>query len=80
MLRGKRGRRPHAGQLAGWGFCALLFFVLAPHLRAEGTPAGTQIKSWAEITYEAPNGLSYTAVSDTLVFVVAQVAGVDLGQ
>ena len=61
---------------------ALCFFpvlaLFAPAVWAQ-TPAGTQINSFAEATYEAPNGLTFTAYSDTLVMIVAQVAGTDLG-
>ncbi len=60
---------------------ALCFFpvlaLFAPAVWAQ-TPAGTQINSFAQASYEAPNGLIYTAYSDTLVMVVAQVAGADL--
>ena len=61
---------------------ALCFFpvlaLCAPAVWAQ-TPAGTQINSFAQATYEAPNGMTFTAYSDTLVMVVAQVAGTDLG-
>ncbi len=60
---------------------ALCFFPLlalfAPAVWAQ-TPAGTQISSFAQASYEAPNGLTFLAYSDTLVMVVAQVAGTDL--
>ncbi len=60
---------------------ALCFFpmlaLFAPVVWAQ-TPAGTQISSFAQATYEASNGLTFTAYSDTLVMVVAQVAGTDL--
>ncbi len=60
---------------------ALCFFpvlaLFAPVVWAQ-TPAGTQINSFAEASYEAPNGLIFTAYSDTLLMVVAQVAGTDL--
>ena len=60
---------------------ALCFFpvlaLFAPAVWAQ-TPAGTQINSFAEASYEAPNGLIFTAYSDTLLMVVAQVAGTDL--
>jgi uncharacterized repeat protein (TIGR01451 family) len=60
---------------------ALCFFpvlaLFAPAVWAQ-TPAGTQISSFAQASYEAPNGLTFVAYSDTLVMVVAQVAGTDL--
>ncbi len=51
--------------------------LFAPAVWAQ-TPAGTQISSFAQASYEAPNGLTFLAYSDTLVMVVAQVAGTDL--
>ncbi len=51
--------------------------LFAPVVWAQ-TPAGTQISSFAQASYEAPNGLTFIAYSDTLVMVVAQVAGTDL--
>ncbi len=60
---------------------ALCFFpvlaLFAPAVWAQ-TPAGTQISSFAQASYEAPNGLTFLAYSDTLLMVVAQVAGTDL--
>ena len=60
---------------------ALCFFPLlalfAPAVWAQ-TPAGTQISSFAQASYEASNGLTFMTYSDTLVMVVAQVAGTDL--
>ncbi len=58
-------------------FCALALFF-APALWAKGTPAGTQIRNTAQVSYETSNALRYTVYSDTLVVVVGQVAGVDL--
>ena len=42
------------------------------------TPAGTEIRAAAEAIYETPNGIEHRVFSDTLVLIVAQVAGVDL--
>ncbi len=78
-LHGTAGQRPSFGHQVGRALCFFPVLALfAPAVRAQ-TPAGTQINSFAEATYEAPNGLIYTAYSDTLVMVVAQVAGQDIG-
>ena len=62
----------------GRALCLLpLLAFFAPVAWAQ-TPAGTQINSFAVASYEAPNGLVYTTYSDTLVMVVAQVAGQDI--
>ncbi len=73
-----RGRRPHSGRKAAWAICALFGLFLASDARGEGTPAGTQIRAWAELSYEDANSVSYTVTSDTVVVIVGQVAGVDI--
>jgi trimeric autotransporter adhesin len=70
------GRRPRSGLRAGWALCALLGAVSAGSLEAQ-TPAGTRIVSSVTATYEASNGTPYT-VTDSIVVVVGQVAGVDV--
>jgi uncharacterized repeat protein (TIGR01451 family) len=58
--------------------CFLAGSVLAaPALSAQGTPAGTHIRSWFTITFVL-GGSPYADVSDTVDLVVAQVAGPDL--
>lgn len=79
-LHGTAGQRPGFGHQLDRALCffpVLALFAPAPVVWAQ-TPAGTQINSFAEATYEAPNGLTFTAYSDTLVMVVAQVAGQDI--
>ena len=77
-LHGTAGQRPEFGHRLGRALCFFPVLALfAPAVWAQ-TPAGTQINSFAEASYEAPNGLIYTAYSDTLVMVVAQVAGQDI--
>lgn len=73
-----RGRRPHSGRKAVWALCALLSLFLAPEVWANGTPAGTQIRAWAEVSYEDANAQSFRVASDTVIVVVGQAAGVDL--
>jgi uncharacterized repeat protein (TIGR01451 family) len=70
------GRRPQSGLRAGWALCVLLGAVSAGSLGAQ-TPAGTRIVSYVSATYEASNGFPYT-VTDSVVVVVGQVAGVDV--
>src|SRR5438876_1027351 len=50
----------------------------APALEAQGTPAGTMIRSWAFVTYQNANAQQGVATSDTVSLLVGQVAGVDL--
>lgn len=77
-LHGTAGQRPGFGHQLGRALCFFPVLALcAPAVWAQ-TPAGTQINSFAQATYEASNGLTFTAYSDTLVMVVAQVAGTDL--
>jgi uncharacterized repeat protein (TIGR01451 family) len=73
-----RGRRPRSGRKAAWALCALFSLFLAPDVRAEGTPAGTQIRNWASVSYVDDNAIAYTVTSDTSVVVIGQAAGVDL--
>jgi len=42
------------------------------------TPAGTRIDNWAEVSFEASNGLVFSVLSDTVAITVGQVAGVDV--
>ena len=74
-LHGTAGQRPGFGHQLGRALCFLPVLALfAPAVWAQ-TPAGTQINSFAQATYEASNGLTFTAYSDTLIMVVAQVVG-----
>ena len=57
-------------------FCAALVLA-APALGAQGTPAGTVIRSWASVSFTI-GGFSYTYPSDTADLVVAQVGGADV--
>jgi uncharacterized repeat protein (TIGR01451 family) len=58
---------------------ALLLCVIATGLPAQDpTPAGTQISNVADATYQAENGITFTARSNVLVVTVGQVGGVDL--
>ena len=50
----------------------------APALEAQGTPAGTMIRSWAVVTYTNELAQQGFATSDTESLLVGQVAGVDL--
>lgn len=50
----------------------------AGELSAQGTPAGTAIRNWADATYQTANGLTLSVASDTSVVTVAQVVGLDL--
>src|SRR6059036_348608 len=52
--------------------------LTAPSLKAQGTPAGTVIRSWAFVTYQNANAQQGVATSDTVSLLVGQVAGVDL--
>ena len=70
------GRRPRSGLLAGWALCALLGAVPAGTVDAQ-TAAGTRIVTYFTGTYEASNGTPYT-VTDSIVLVVGQAAGVDV--
>ncbi len=58
--------------------CLLMAAIVIASTAVAQTPAGTQIRAAAEATYETPNGIAHRVVSDTLILVVAQVAGVDL--
>ncbi len=70
----RRGR-PAAGWAAA--LLAVLGLLAAPTLEAQGTPAGTQVRNWAMLAFDA-GGQSYVAASDTVDFLVGQVAGVNL--
>jgi uncharacterized repeat protein (TIGR01451 family) len=70
----RRGR-PAAGWAAA--LLAVLGLLFTPTLEAQGTPAGTQIRNWATLAFDA-GGQSYVVTSDTVVFQVRQVAGVSL--
>jgi len=65
-----------------WLRCAtvlgLFLGSLASGAAGQPTPAGTRIDNWAEASFEAPNGLVYSVLSDTLAIFVGQVAGVDI--
>ena len=62
----------------GWGLGVLVLVAASPDLVAQGTPAGSQITSSAQVTYQATNGLTFTVVSNASVMLVGQVAGLDL--
>ena len=62
---------------SGWAFCAFVL-LLWPSLIAAQTPAGTHIASTARVSYETEDGRRVEGVSNRVVLVVAQVAGVDL--
>src|SRR5437879_4521889 len=70
----RRGR-PAAGWAAA--LLAVLGLLAAPTLTAQGTPAGTRIRNWATLAFDA-GAQSYVVASDTVDFLVGQVAGVDL--
>ncbi len=70
----RTGLRPGRGLL---GAVALLCFGVPLEAQLP-TPAGTQISNVAQAIYVAPNGHTFTAVSNVLVVTVAQMAGVDL--
>ena len=65
-----------AARAAAFLLAARLF--AAPALEAQGTPAGTMIRSWAVVTYENANAKLGVATSDTVSLLVGQVAGVDV--
>src|SRR5437764_7562453 len=52
--------------------------LTAPSLKAQGTPAGTVIRSWAFVTYQNANAQQGVATSDTVSLLVGQVAGADV--
>src|SRR5438132_11204160 len=70
----RRGR-PAAG--CATALLAVLGLLAAPTLTAQGTPAGTRIRNWATLAFDA-GAQSYVVASDTVDFLVGQVAGVDL--
>ena len=70
----RRGR-PTAGWAAA--LLAVLGLLAAPTLNAQGTPAGTQVRNWAMLAFDA-GGQSYVVASDTVDLLVGQVAGVNL--
>lgn len=76
-LHGTAGQRPGFGHQLGRALCSLVVLLAAPMVQAQ-TPAGTQITAFAQVTYEASNGVIYMAQSQTVVMTVAQVAGVDV--
>ena len=77
-LHGTAGQRPGFGHQLGRALCFFPVLALFAPVASAQTPAGTQILSFAQASYEAPNGLIYTVFGDTLVMVVAQVAGQDI--
>src|SRR6266516_270908 len=70
----RRGR-PAAGWAAA--LLAVLGLLAAPTLNAQGTPAGTQVRNWAMLAFDA-GGQSYSVASDSVDLLVGQVAGVNL--
>ena len=68
-------RVPRSGWVAGILIC--LSLLAAPALRAQGTPAGTHVISWATVSFDL-GGSSYLYPSDTVDLLVAQVGGVDV--
>ena len=65
-----------------WLRCATVLGVIlgtsATGALGQPTPAGTRIDNWAEVSFEASNGLVYSVLSDTVAVTVGQVAGVDV--
>src|SRR5258708_6793137 len=57
--------------------CAFGVFMVSP-VAAQGTPAGTRIRSWAVATFDTPAGSGFVSASDTVELVVGQVAGADV--
>jgi hypothetical protein len=57
-------------------FCSALVLAVSA-LGAQGTPAGTVIRSWVNVSFTL-GGVNYTDVSDTVSRVVAEVAGADM--
>ena len=74
---GNRGNA-HPIRWNAWAPTSLAFLAAASTLRAQATPAGTQISASAQATYQSQNGISFTVVSNTIVLVVGQVAGANL--
>jgi len=77
-VRSSREQRVRFDRKVGRALCCLLGLILVVGTAGAQTPAGTQIVAWAEVTYDAPNGLRYTEYSQSVVMTVAQAAGVDL--
>ncbi len=78
---GEGGRFARRGLTVAARAAAFLFAVwglAASRLGAQGTPAGTVIRSWAFVTFDTPFGSGFTLSSDTVALTVAQVAGVDV--
>jgi uncharacterized repeat protein (TIGR01451 family) len=73
-----RGRSAHDGRKVARALCALFSLLFVSQVWARGTPAGTQIRAWAQVSYEDANAISYTVTSDTVLVTVGQVAGTDL--
>src|SRR4051794_16641601 len=75
------GRRPQTSLTAGWVLYAhigaLLAMLLSPTVSRAQTPAGTQIRTIAVLTFVGSNGLPYS-VADTLTVLVGQAGGADV--
>jgi uncharacterized repeat protein (TIGR01451 family) len=70
--------RLHPARWAGWGLGVLAVLWTVTDLRAQATPAGTQIPNAAQVTWQDLNGQAYSAGSNTVVLTVGQVGGVDV--
>src|SRR3989449_8222087 len=75
--RRRFARRGLAAAVWAAAFVFAAGLLAAPALQAQGTPAGTQVSNWATLSFTL-GGTGYTAPSDTVAFLVGQVAGVTL--
>ncbi|HEY6208932.1 MAG TPA: hypothetical protein VIW28_07735 [Gemmatimonadales bacterium] len=77
-MSGRFARRGLTVAARASAFLLALGVFTAPALEAQGTPAGTIIRSWAVVTYQNELAQQGVATSDTVSLVVGQVAGVDV--
>ncbi len=77
MSRG-RGGTPLGRIPAGGAFCALLLLFPGGRAAAQTTLAGTQIRNWATADFVTADGRQHSALSDTILVTVGQIAGVDI--
>ncbi len=75
--RRRFARRGLAAAVWAAAFVFAAGLLAAPALQAQGTPAGTQVSNWATLSFTL-GGTGYTTPSDTVAFLVGQVAGVTL--
>src|SRR2546427_435131 len=75
--RRRFARRGLAAAVWAAAFVFAAGLLAAPALQAQGTPAGTQVSNWATLSFTL-GGTGFTAPSDTVAFLVGQVAGVTL--